>query len=154
MQGYNLVSHNAAISVAQSVLDAVGTALVLQCPWAWYSGTLTGVGIVSVANAAAACVAGLHTADMLTPHNECRSSCCLPMIAELTQGHSCQVQTGMHTVKNALLRPYSCRRHLVRSLFRPKRCTRCLLAAHIQQTRQARRWATIVRVAAGSGKAV
>ena len=74
MQGYNLVSYNAAISVAQSVLDAAGTALVLQCPWAWYSGTLTGVGVVSVANAAAACIAGLHTAAVLTPHRQMPAS--------------------------------------------------------------------------------
>ena len=62
LQGYNLVSYNAAISMAQSVFDAVGTALILQWPRAWYSGTLTGVGIVSVINAAAACMAGLLAA--------------------------------------------------------------------------------------------
>ncbi len=86
MQGYNLVSHNAAVSVAQSVLDAVGTALVLQCRWTWYSGTLTGVGVVSVANAAAACVAGLHIAAMLAPHDEYWSSCSVSIVAEPAQG--------------------------------------------------------------------
>ena len=66
LQGFNLVSYNAAISMAQSVLDAAGTAMVLQWPRAWYSGTLTGVGIVSVANAAAACIAGMLAAAVLT----------------------------------------------------------------------------------------
>ena len=40
------------------MLDTVGTALVLHYRWTWYSGTLTGVGIVALLNAAAACLAG------------------------------------------------------------------------------------------------